>query len=141
MGSVNSTSSGLSNLLQSLSAESPELSSELSTPSAQSALEHASPGDLVQLSDQAVQLQQVNLLFGSSEGAQSTGLNSVSESLLSVLSSGGLDAQSNPFVQALESSAALTGTAASTTSNSQAQELDTLFGLTSAVDPLINTLA
>jgi hypothetical protein len=140
MGSVSSTNSGLSNLLQTLSTESPELSSILSTPSVQSALENASPGDLVELSDQALRLQQVGLLFGGSDGTQSTGLTSASDSLFSVLSSGGSDTESSPIVQALENSTASTGTAASIASNSQEQGLDALFGITSTVDPLINTV-
>jgi hypothetical protein len=99
MSSVSSTSSGLSNLLQTLSAESPQLSSLLSTPKMQSALEKASPGDLVQLSDQALQLQQVGLLFGSSNSTQST-----SDSLFSMLSPGSSNAEPDPIIQALESS-------------------------------------
>jgi len=77
MGSISSTNSNLSNLLQTLQAESPQLSSILSTPNMQSALENASPGDLVQLSDQALQLQQVGLLFGNPDGTQSTGFTQI----------------------------------------------------------------
>src|SRR5579864_1255638 len=99
MSSVSSASSALSNLLQTLSAESPQLSSFLSTPKMQSVLEKASPGDLVQLSDQALQLQQVGLLFGNSDSTQSTG-----DSLFSMLSPGSSNAEPDPIIQALESS-------------------------------------
>jgi hypothetical protein len=136
----------------------------------QSALEKASPGDLVQLSDQALQLQQVGLLFGNLDGTQSTGLPSASDNLFSVLSPGGSDPGSNLMLQALESSlsggassaissaTAATATTASgqlastsaplslanqianTASNSQLQEMDALFGIAPAVDPSLNML-
>jgi hypothetical protein len=136
MGSVSSTSSGLSNLLQNLITESPQLSSILSMPNVQSALENASPGDVVELSDQALQLQQVGVLFGSADGTESTGLTSASDSLFSALSSGGSDAASDPIVQALENSTASSGTTASTASNSQVQEIEALLSATSTINPL-----
>lgn len=156
MGSVSSTSPDLSNLLQTLSAESPVLSSVLSTPNVQSALEKASPGDLVELSDQALQLQQVGLLFGSPDGTQSSG-----DSLFSLLSPGTStsNAEPDPIMQALESSLGVGSSSAGTpangqpastsatpsqiasaASNLQAQNLETLFGATPTVDPLLNTL-
>jgi hypothetical protein len=115
MGSVNSTSSNLSNLLQTLSTESPELSSILTTPQMQSALEKAPPGDLVQLSDQAMQLQQIGVLFGLTDGTQPTGVTSSVDSILSALSP-------------------------SIASSSQAQELQGLFTNPQTTDPLLNTL-
>jgi hypothetical protein len=140
MGSVNSTSSILSNVLQSLATESPQLSSILSTPKVQSALENASPGDLVELSDQALQLQQTGVLFGNLDGTQSTGLNSTSDPLFSVLSSGGSDSESALIAQAMENSTASTGTTATATTNLQVQELEALLGATSTVDQSISTL-
>jgi len=66
MGSISSTNPGLSELLQSLTnSGSDVLSSILSTPNVQSALEQAPAGDVVELSDQALQLQVVGALFGS----------------------------------------------------------------------------
>lgn len=63
MGSVGSPNPGLSTLFQTLSnVNSPVLSS----PNAMAALEKASPADIVELSVSATQLQDVNLLFGSS---------------------------------------------------------------------------
>jgi len=148
MGSVSSASSNLTNLLQTLGTESPELSSLLSTPQMQSALENASPGDLVQLSDQALQLQQIGILFGTTDGTQSTGLPSVPASLFSALSPDSSTTQADPIMQALESSLGVSGTNSTTSGTSsstsasslQAQEVQALFGDTQTVDPLLNTL-
>jgi hypothetical protein len=75
MGSVSSPNPGVADLLQIFSnAGSPTLSSVLSSPQVQSALQKAPPADLVQLSDQALQLQEVNGLFGSSNPSQTAGL-------------------------------------------------------------------
>jgi len=154
MGSVSSAGSDLSNLLQTLSAESPQLASILSTPKVQSALEKASPGDLVELSNQALQLQQVGLLFGSSDGTQSSG-----DSLFSLLSPGSSAAQPDPILQALDSSlgtgSGSTGTSASgqpastsvspaqiagAASDLQAQNLEALCGIPPTVNSSLNTL-
>jgi hypothetical protein len=140
MGALNSTSSVLTNLLQNLVTESPQLFSILSTPNVQSALEKASPGDIAELSDQALQLQQVGVLFGNLEDTQSTGLTSTTDSLFSGLPYGSPDAESDLIDQALEASVAPTGTTSSTASSLQAEELDALFGTTSTFDPSINTL-
>jgi hypothetical protein len=151
MGSVSSTSPNLSTLLQNLSVESPQLSSMLSTPEKQSALQKASPGDLAQLSDQALQLQQVGLLFGNSGSTASTGASD-SNSLFSVLSPGSSAAGPEQILEALDSSlgvAAPNGATPNSTSSNQvassvsgfqAQELNALFGATQTVDPLLNTL-
>ena len=160
MGSVSSINSNLTNILQTLSAESPELSSTLATPQMQSALEKASSGDLVQLSDQALQLQEVGLMFGSADGTQSNGLNSLSDSLFSALSPNSSTTQPDPLVQALDSSLGITGAngatsgtagsnttassladqIASSASSFQAQALDALFNSTQPADPSLNTL-
>jgi hypothetical protein len=152
MGSVSSTSSNLSNLLQSLGAESPALASLLSTSKMQSALEKASPGDLVQLSDQAMQLQQVGLLFGGTDGTQSNAFNPASDSLFSILGPASSNASPDPLIQALESSLGIAGangaTSSSSTANSiassnsslRAQELESLFGSPQIVEPFLNTL-
>jgi hypothetical protein len=149
MGSVSSTSSNLSNLLQTLSAASPQLSSLLSTSQMQSALDKASPGDLAQLSDQALQLQQVGSMFGGVDGTQSTGLTSALDNLFSVPPPDGTTIQPDPILQLLESLVGATGandgTSSSAGSNQvagsaisfQAQELSSLFGATRPVDPLL----
>ncbi len=64
MGSVASTNAGLADLMQNLTSASSPLASELSSPAMQTALENAPPGDIVQLSNEALQLQEVGTLFG-----------------------------------------------------------------------------
>jgi hypothetical protein len=73
MTSVSSDPSSVADLLQTFSGTGASASSSaLSSTKVQTALQSASPGDIVQLSDQAVQLQQVAGLFASSEGSTST---------------------------------------------------------------------
>jgi hypothetical protein len=61
-----STSSGISNWMQIFSgAATPAATSLLSSPAVQTQLAKASPVDIVHLSDQALQLQEVDGLFGS----------------------------------------------------------------------------
>jgi hypothetical protein len=156
MGSVNSTSSGLSNLLQTLSTEMPQLSSVLSTPKVKSALQNASPTDTVILSDLAVQLQQVGLLFGNSDGTQPAGPTSVLDSLFPALSPQGSNDPTSLIYQSLASSltagadgqsastlapSSLADQIANTAGNLQAQEMNALFGTVPTVDSALNTLA
>jgi hypothetical protein len=68
MTSVSANPSGVADLLQTFSGTGASASSSaLSSTQVQTALQSASPGDIVQLSEQAVQLQQVAGLFASSE--------------------------------------------------------------------------
>jgi hypothetical protein len=83
MTPVSSNSSGVADLLQTFSgtgasASSSALSSALASTQVQTALQKASPGDIVQLSEQAVQLQQVAGLFGSSERTEAAANNTLS---------------------------------------------------------------
>lgn len=64
MGTVSSANNGLSTLLQTLSNENSPLLSTLSSPSVESALEKAPTSDIVQISEQALQLQATDELFG-----------------------------------------------------------------------------
>jgi len=64
MGTVASSNNGLSTLLQTLSNENSPLLSTLSSPSVESALEKAPTSDIVQISEQAFQLQATDELFG-----------------------------------------------------------------------------
>jgi hypothetical protein len=73
MSSVNSASSGVAALLQTFYSSNSALPSALSSSTVQSALQQASPGDLVQLSAQALQLQQVTGLFGGAAGSDASG--------------------------------------------------------------------
>ena len=56
MGSVASTSNGLSDLLQTLTNENSPLLPTLSSPAIQAALQNAPASDIVQISNQAMQL-------------------------------------------------------------------------------------
>jgi hypothetical protein len=79
MGSVSSAAStnasGMADVIQFLSnSGSPLLSAGLSSSQVQSILQNASPSDVVQLSDQAMQLQEMDNLFGSPDASQTAGL-------------------------------------------------------------------
>jgi hypothetical protein len=71
MSSVNAVLNGVADLLQTFSkvGSSSPVTSALSSAAVQSALSTASPGDVVQLSQQALALQQVAGLFGSSDSS------------------------------------------------------------------------
>lgn len=89
MSSTPSVNAGLASLLQNLSnINSPILSS----PKALAALQNAPPADIVQLSDEAIQLEGLNALFGAAEASGS----SQAGSLLSSLLGGGGDGSSDP---------------------------------------------
>ena len=78
MSSVSPTSTGISDMMQIFSAAAtPAVSSLLSSSKVQSALAKAPPADIAQLSDQAMQLQEVDGLFGGSttSATQSSGLS------------------------------------------------------------------
>jgi len=67
MSSTSSTTAGITDLMQLVSgAATPALSSLLSSSKLQSALAKAPPADIAQLSDQAMQLQEIDGLFGAS---------------------------------------------------------------------------
>ena len=70
MTSVSADASGVADLLQTFSGTGASASSSaLASTQVQTALQSASPGDIVQLSEQAVQLQQVAGIFASSESS------------------------------------------------------------------------
>ena len=77
MSTVNSAGSNLANLLQTLSKELPQMTSVLSSPKVKTALENASPHDIVELSEAALKLQHVGSLFG--------GLSPTADSLFQAL--------------------------------------------------------
>jgi len=132
MGSVNSPSSNLSNLLQTLSAESPVLSSVLSAPGVQTALAKQPAGDLVQLSDEAVKMQEASLLFASPATPVSA-----SDSILQALQSS-LTNEAEAAGASVPATSSLANQTTSIASTSQAQELAALFGTGSTVDPFFN---
>jgi hypothetical protein len=117
MSAISSVNPGVADLFNWLSGTgSTPVTSALYSPSVQTALEGASPGDLVQLSQQALELQQVGGLFGSSDSAETS---ATPESLL---------------LQALTGSAPQsesTSTAAATTSALALEQAYQLFGTNS----------
>lgn len=80
MGTIASTNAGLTDLLQTLSSVGSPLTSTLSTPALQSALQNASPADIVKLSAAALQLQATDEMFGVSDTSDPTNLLSALES-------------------------------------------------------------
>jgi hypothetical protein len=83
MSAVSATNTGVADLMQIFSsAATPALSSLLTPSKVQSALRKASPTDLVQLSERAMQLQEVDGLFGTPAATET-------QSVLMSLYSGG----------------------------------------------------
>lgn len=105
MGSVSSTNAGLSDLLQTLTNENSPLLSTLSSPNVEAALENAPAGDIAQISNEAIQLQMTDALFGESSPATTIPATSLGNQL-----------------------AAYQG-------NSQLQEAQTLLGITQPTNP------
>ena len=65
MGTVASVNPGIASVLKTLSnSGSSALSSALASPTVQTALQNAPPADIAQLSSQALQLQEMDTLFG-----------------------------------------------------------------------------
>lgn len=69
MASISPVSPGISDLIQAFSVTA---GSPLSSPSLQTAVEKASPRDIVQISEAALQLQQAGNLFGSAGTTQTS---------------------------------------------------------------------
>jgi hypothetical protein len=91
MSAVSSSSStGLADLMQVLStAATPGISSLLSTSTVQSALQKAPVADVVQLSDQATQLEEVNGLFGAAAPTTTESAGMAMQNLLTSIYSPG----------------------------------------------------
>jgi hypothetical protein len=90
VSSTSATSTGIADLMQMFSsAATPALSSLLSSSTVQSALGKASPADLVQLSDQALQLQEVDGLFSSTAPTQTETSGMAMQNLLTSIYSPG----------------------------------------------------
>jgi hypothetical protein len=97
---LTSSNPGLSDALQFLTnSASPALASLLSSSSVKTALQQAPAADLVKLSDQALQLQEVDGLFGNA-GASQTDSDSALTSLLAQLPSIPVSSISRPAVAA-----------------------------------------
>jgi hypothetical protein len=88
VSSVSSASQGVSDLFQALSSTgSSSVSSVLSSASLQSKLKSASTADVVQLSEQALQLQQASGLFGTPTASATATAASPDSLLLQALTS------------------------------------------------------
>jgi hypothetical protein len=81
MGSVASTNSGLSDLLQILSNDNSPLLSTLSSPAVEAALEKAPPSDIAQISKEAQQLQIADAIFGDAGSSATASMASLAEQL------------------------------------------------------------
>jgi len=126
MGSVASTNAGLTDLLQTLSSENSPLVSTISSPSVEAALEKAPASDIVQLSDEALQLQVTDSLFGGSTTSSTSG--TTPSSLFSELES--IDSSANTGSSSSTSGASLTDQLAAYQGSSQLQEAQSLLGIT-----------
>jgi hypothetical protein len=124
---VSTTSSVISNVLQSLSSDSPTLSSVFSSPNVQSALQSASPTDVVQLSDDAVKFQEASVLFGNDGSTMTPTAQSASDTILQAMESA---------IQTQAGAATSASTASPTTST---PNLASLFDTITTTDPSLNT--
>jgi hypothetical protein len=127
--SSNTTNNGLSDLLQTLSNENSPLLSTLSSPGVESALENAPTSDIVEISEQAQQLQSVDALFGLSSTS-----NSSTDSLFTALADVGSNTGS-PAASSLNTGSSLADQLAAYQGNLQTQEAQTLLG----INPTTNT--
>jgi hypothetical protein len=139
VSTVSSVNPGLADLSQLLSSTgSSTVTSALSTPAVQSALQNASPTDLVQLSAQALQLQAVGSLFTNPDSS-STG--ATPETLL-------FQALSSSLTQSTNAGSSGSGTTAASSSESSAnataalalEQAYGLFGSSSSSGPSVSFL-
>ena len=139
MGSVASTNplasnnnNGLADLLQNLTNENSPLLSTLSSPAVQSALQNAPASDLVEISDQALQLQTADALLGISNPTTSP-----TDSLFSALASINSNDTSSAAGSSLNPGSPLADQLAAYQGNMQTQEMQTLFATPSATPTAI----
>ena len=137
MGSVASTNplasnnnNGLADLLQNLTNENSPLLSTLSSPAVQSALQNAPASDIVEISDQALQLQTADALLGISNPTTSP-----TDSLFSALASISSNDTSSASGSSLNPGSSLADQLAAYQGNMQTQEMQTLFATPSATTP------
>ena len=123
MGSVSSLNPGVADLLQTLSnVNSPVLSS----PATASALENAPTSDIVQLSQSAVQLENVDMLFGIPSSA-AAGPSATLSSLLANVEAPSASTVPDPS-STTSSASTEAGQLASYQAALQSAETQTLFG-------------
>jgi hypothetical protein len=128
MSTTSSINAGLANLLQNLTNIGSPLAS---SPTIVAALQKASPGDIVQLSAEATQLEGVNALFGVPD--PSSAGSSTTDSLFSSLY-GGNSSSTDPLLASLDPTLADSSTSSSNSALAPLlQDLSNL-GLSSQVD-------
>jgi len=129
MGPVPTDGFSVSDLVQSLTgAGAPQLAATLSASAVQAALQNASTGDLVDLSSQALKLQETGQLFGSESTAETATLASILYPLASLLAK----ANSSPSPAATLPAGSL---ANQLESDLQAEEMQSLFGIVPTASP------
>ena len=141
MGPVPTDGFSISNLVQSLTgAGSPQLAATLSSPAVQTAIENAPTSDLVDLSSQALKLQETGLLFGNESTAETATLASILYPLASLLAAADSTARTAAESGASGPSPTATSPTASLAnqlqSDLQAEEMQSLFGIAPTASPL-----
>jgi hypothetical protein len=138
MSAISSVNPGVADLFNWLSSTgSTAATSALSSPSVQSALQGASPGDLVLLSQQALQLQQAGSLFTSSDSSETSAtpesllLQALTSSIAGSTTAGSTTAGSTTAGSTTAGSTATESTAAATTSAFALELAYQLFGTNS----------
>jgi hypothetical protein len=122
--STGSTNNGLSDLLQTLTNDNSPLLSTLSSPTVEAALENAPASDIVQISDEAQQLQTAAALFGISNTSSTS-----ADNLFSALAAAGSSASSSVAGSSLDPGSSLADQLAAYQGNMQTQETQALFGI------------
>jgi len=155
MGSVTSPlNPGIATLLQSFTKSNSALSSELTSPTVEAALQNAPPAQIAQLSNQSSQLLETDALFGSPQtsaapsslsslfpATSDTTPNSILPSLDASILSAASPAPSSNAAGAQPSTTA--GQFAGTQNALDAQQVQDLFAsdVNSGSSPLVNVLA
>ena len=135
-GSTGSSSNGLTDLLQTLTNENSPLLSTLSSPAIQTALENAPASDIVEISDQAMQLQATDALFGITSSSDSP-----TDNLFSALADSSSGTGSSALSSSLDPGSSLADQLAAYQGNMQTQEAQTLLGNSSTPNSLFDVFA
>jgi len=135
-GSTGSSSNGLTDLLQTLTSENSPLLSTLSSPAIQTALENAPASDIIEISDQAMQLQATDALFGITSSSDSP-----TDNLFSALADSSSGTGSSASSSSLDPGSSLADQLAAYQGNMQTQEAQTLLGNSSTPNSLFDVFA
>jgi hypothetical protein len=147
MGSITTNGFSVANLVQNLTgAGSPQLAATLSSPAVQTAIQNAPASDLVDLSSQALKLQETDQLFGDGSATPSAADTATLASTLYPLSTllAAADAAANkapgsgapsPSLTASSSATSLASQLAEYQGDSLAEEMQTLFGIAPTASP------